>query len=75
MIARVAFFLALALSLPVQAQTETPCPKKLPAATTCWNGRDENGAFYWIARPARVHSNNTADNASPQRNTSQRASS
>jgi hypothetical protein len=52
MIARILFLLALAFSLPVMAQTETPCPKKLPAGTTCWNGQDANGAFYWIARPS-----------------------
>ena len=53
MLARILLFLfALALNLPVQAQMETPCPKKLPGGTSCWNGRDENGAFYWIAKPA-----------------------
>jgi len=52
MIALILFVLALAFSLPAQAQTEASCPKQLPSGTTCWNGQDENGAFYWIARPA-----------------------
>jgi alpha-beta hydrolase superfamily lysophospholipase len=29
----------------------TPCPEGLPAATRCVNGRDEAGAYYWIAVP------------------------
>lgn len=52
MTARLIFFLALTLSISAQAQTEAPCPMKLPAGATCWNGQDENGAFYLIARPA-----------------------
>jgi len=35
------------------AATETLCPSGLPAATRCLNGRDDAGAFYWIAVPAR----------------------
>jgi len=49
---RILLFLVLTFSLQVQAQTESSCPRKLPAGTSCWNGRDENGAFYWIAKPA-----------------------
>jgi hypothetical protein len=52
MITRIAFFLVLTFSFQAQAQTESSCPRKLPAGTTCWNGQDENGAFYWIAKPA-----------------------
>jgi hypothetical protein len=33
------------------AQESAPCPKKLPAGAQCWNGRDANGAYYWIAKP------------------------
>jgi alpha-beta hydrolase superfamily lysophospholipase len=31
---------------------EAPCPDGLPAATRCLSGRDDAGAFYWIAVPA-----------------------
>ena len=34
------------------AATETLCPTGLPAATRCLTGRDEAGAYYWIAVPA-----------------------
>ena len=34
------------------AATTPPCPEGLPAATRCITGRDEAGAFYWIAVPA-----------------------
>ena len=42
---------------PVQAAAaSTPqdaaCPEGLPAATTCYRGRSDEGAFYWIAIPA-----------------------
>jgi len=33
------------------AQESAPCPKQLPADVQCWNGRDVNGAYYWIAKP------------------------
>jgi hypothetical protein len=36
-----------------QAQEPTPCPDELPAATSCYAGRDANGAYYWIAKPER----------------------
>jgi len=35
-----------------EAAATTPCPEGLPTATRCLNGRDEAGAFYWIAVPA-----------------------
>ena len=42
---------AMAASLCVHAQESAPCPKELPAGAQCWNGRDANGAYYWIAKP------------------------
>lgn len=47
-------FVAVALALfggPLNAQEKSACPDKLPAGTECSSGKDENGAFYWIARP------------------------
>src|SRR4051794_2509086 len=35
------------------AATETLCPTGLPAATRCLTGRDEAGAYFWIAVPVR----------------------
>ena len=35
-----------------QPATEAACPAGLPAATRCLTGRDDAGAFYWIAVPA-----------------------
>jgi pimeloyl-ACP methyl ester carboxylesterase len=40
------------LALPALAQEPATCPKGLPEATACFNGKDANGAWYWIARPA-----------------------
>lgn len=52
-------FAALALmaalasaSAHAAAPAEAPCPDGLPAATRCLNGRDDAGAYYWIAVPA-----------------------
>jgi alpha-beta hydrolase superfamily lysophospholipase len=42
---------ALAVGLPSHAQESATCPKELPAGAQCWNGRDSNGAYYWIAKP------------------------
>ena len=53
---RVIAFAAALLMSGAQAHaaaTETLCPSGLPAATRCLNGRDDAGAFYWIAVPAR----------------------
>lgn len=36
-----------AFSGPVSA----PCPGDLPEGLACYNGRDQNGAYYWIALP------------------------
>ena len=44
-----AFLLLAAAS--VRAQEPAPCPKDLPPGAQCWNGRDEHGAYYWIAKP------------------------
>src|SRR5437870_4288357 len=47
--------LAGALGLPstTHGQTEMACPHNAhPGETTCYSGNDENGAFYFIARPA-----------------------
>lgn len=35
-----------------QAQTTAPCPPLVPAGAACFNGKDVNGAYYWIVRPA-----------------------
>ena len=40
------------LALGARAQQEAPCPAELPAGTTCHAGRDANGSYYWIAKPA-----------------------
>jgi alpha-beta hydrolase superfamily lysophospholipase len=37
--------------IAASAQESTPCPKEIPAGAQCWLGRDEHGAFYWIAKP------------------------
>ena len=39
-------------SAQAAAPAEAPCPDGLPTATRCLSGRDEAGAFYWIAVPA-----------------------
>ena len=48
-------FALVALLGSAQAQTaapaDAPCPDGLPAATRCLTGRDNAGAFYWIAVP------------------------
>lgn len=35
---------------PVKLPT-AECPSSLPTATTCYSGRQESGAYYWIAVP------------------------
>ena len=44
---------ALLCGAAVQAQPPAPatCPEGLPEATRCLSGRDDAGAFYWIAVP------------------------
>src|SRR6185503_19016540 len=52
MIARIVCLAAvMAASVCAHAQESAPCPGKLPADAQCWNGRDANGAYYWIAKP------------------------
>lgn len=41
------------LALGARAQQEAPCPAELPAGTACYAGKDTNGAYYWIAKPAK----------------------
>jgi hypothetical protein len=50
-IARLLAAIVVAAALDAAADDESPCPAKLPEATRCWQGRDANGAYYWIARP------------------------
>lgn len=49
LMASVAF--AAVMSSPVSAQEKKDCPASLPKGTECFAGADQNGAFYWIARP------------------------
>lgn len=35
------------------APAETPCPAGLPEGVQCFSGRDDAGAFYWIALPPK----------------------
>ncbi|VTU25194.1 hypothetical protein SRS16CHR_03611 [Variovorax sp. SRS16] len=60
-IARLASALSLAMlaahvpARPMQPATQpqsTTCPATVPADAHCYNGRDREGAFYWIAIPA-----------------------
>jgi len=41
----------LAFATGARAQEPAACPKELPPGAQCWNGRDEHGAYYWIAKP------------------------
>jgi hypothetical protein len=53
--ALVAFVAALAWQAPAAAQpalAPAACPTGVPATVTCWRGRDANGAFVLVARPA-----------------------
>src|SRR3546814_12970926 len=42
---------APAVSRAAAPPVETPCPKALAGAITCYTGADDRGAHYWIARP------------------------
>jgi alpha-beta hydrolase superfamily lysophospholipase len=47
---------AFAASVPAQPATQpqtATCPATVPADAHCYNGRDREGAFYWIAIPAQ----------------------
>ena len=48
----VAITAALAVPCARAAPAEARCPDGVPAATRCLSGRDDAGAFYWIAVPA-----------------------
>ncbi|MEQ1407674.1 hypothetical protein ABK249_22375 [Neorhizobium sp. Rsf11] len=64
--------LAAVISSPVSAQEKKECPASLPKGTECFAGADENGAFYWIARPQNwngilvVHSHGGPRTAKPK---------
>ncbi len=48
--------LTLSLAEPIQQ----PCPtevKNLPEGTLCWSGKDEAGAYYWVAKPKNWNGN------------------
>jgi pimeloyl-ACP methyl ester carboxylesterase len=47
----VGLFASILFASSVYAQTEMPCPTGLPAGTVCYSGKDNNGAFYLIAKP------------------------
>lgn len=49
--AMAAFVLGATSALSQPAASSAPCPDFLPAGTECSKGADENGAFYWIAKP------------------------
>jgi hypothetical protein len=44
-------FSAMLFAPSAHAQTDTPCPTGLAAETACYSGKDDNGAFYLIAKP------------------------
>ena len=44
---------AAVLAFEARAQAEAPCPAELPAGSACFNGKDANGSYYWIAKPAK----------------------
>ena len=48
---RAGLFSAILSASSAHAQTDTPCPTGLPPETACYSGKDDNGAFYLIAKP------------------------
>jgi hypothetical protein len=42
----------LTLATAARAQTAADCPAEMPQQTKCYNGQDQNGAYYWIAIPS-----------------------
>jgi hypothetical protein len=44
-------FSAMLFAPSAHGQTDTPCPTGLAAETACYSGKDDNGAFYLIAKP------------------------
>ncbi|MFB9951445.1 hypothetical protein ACFFP0_21560 [Rhizobium puerariae] len=74
LLASVAFAAVMSLpaALPALGQEKKDCPASLPRGTECFAGADENGAFYWIARPENwngilvVHSHGGPRTAKPK---------
>ncbi|MFS8103897.1 hypothetical protein LFM09_42930 [Lentzea alba] len=67
-----AFALAASVATPAAPLPPTaPCPENVPAGTTCYEGRDANGAYYTIAVPKKwnktlvVHSHGGPDLGDP----------
>lgn len=66
-----AFALTASLTTPVHLPPAAPCPENVPAGTTCYEGRDANGAYYTIAVPKKwnktlvVHSHGGPDLGDP----------
>ncbi|RDI35185.1 alpha/beta hydrolase family protein [Lentzea flaviverrucosa] len=66
-----AFALTASLTSPVHLPPTAPCPENVPAGTTCYEGRDPNGAYYTIAVPKKwnktlvVHSHGGPDLGDP----------
>ena len=66
-----AFALTASLTSPVHLPPTAPCPENVPAGTTCYEGRDPNGAYYTIAVPKKwnktlvVHSHGGPDLGEP----------
>ncbi len=62
---------AVSVTTPVHLPPTAPCPENVPADTTCYEGRDANGAYYTIAVPKRwnktlvVHSHGGPDLGDP----------
>ncbi|WP_089951390.1 hypothetical protein [Lentzea xinjiangensis] len=52
-----AFALAAGLTTPVHPAPAAPRPENVPAGTTCYEGRDANGAYYAIAVPKKWNKN------------------
>ncbi|GAA3679816.1 DUF6351 family protein [Lentzea roselyniae] len=66
-----AFALAASVTTPAHLPPTAPCPANVPAGTTCYEGRDANGAYYTIAVPKKwnktlvVHSHGGPDLGDP----------
>lgn len=66
-----AFALAASVTTPAHLPPTAACPERVPAGTTCYEGRDANGAYYTIAVPKHwnktlvVHSHGGPDLGDP----------
>ncbi|GAB2833241.1 alpha/beta hydrolase family protein [Lentzea nigeriaca] len=66
-----AFALAASVAAPAPLPPTAPCPENVPTGTTCYEGRDANGAYYTIAVPKKwnrtlvVHSHGGPDLGDP----------